>query len=56
MTLQIKDASVIRDHICEIITDVMWHEERLWNVGVLQRVAYVFPILFVIIGLITRVA
>jgi hypothetical protein len=27
-----------RDHISARTTYVMWREERLWNVGVLQRV------------------
>jgi hypothetical protein len=32
------DARRYRDHVSARMNDVMWHEERLWNIGVLQRV------------------
>jgi hypothetical protein len=30
-------ATVTSDHISEAVTCVIWHEERHWNVSVLQR-------------------
>jgi hypothetical protein len=32
------DAAKISDHICTEMTNVMWREEHLWNVTLLQRV------------------
>jgi hypothetical protein len=40
-----KDTTMNRDDIIARTIYVMWHEERLWNVGVLQGVHFSNPVL-----------
>jgi hypothetical protein len=41
-----REVTMTSDHIRAATTYVMWPEEHLWYVSVLQRVAYTFKIFF----------